>query len=469
MKKIVLSTVIFILLAAFGLCWYFGRPVETISAIVSTMPKYQLSYTSHNTPETNQLFDHVDNGFYQIFGYTLKDQIVYPTPQDVPVHTNDDEVLVLIQINLCNFTNRPLTDNALNQLYNILKAYSTTSPRLILRFLYDWNGTASLTEPTDITMIQTHMEQVSEIYNSFKDRIYILQGLFTGNHGEMNGSHFTDASGLITLYETLNRVTDPCIFLAVRTPAQWRAIANGLGNDTSALSRLGLFNDGLLGSETDLGTYTEGSREEEMLFQQSLCAFVPNGGEAVVPNPLNDFSSAMEAFSQMHITYLNSAYDLNVLAKWKDTTYHSNDCYDGMSGYDYINMHLGYRYVLRDSLLKTEAEKETVSLLIENVGFGSCYHPIALTVHLFSDEGYMYSITTNHAGGELPGGQVTSLDFTLPMDELPAGTYRLTFELTDLQTNELLPLANECSLETMGYPAGEITLYRRLSTLPRNK
>ena len=43
---------------------------------------------------------------------------------------------------------------------------------------------------------------------------------------------------------------------------------------------------------------------------------MPNGGEVVLDNPLNDFSQAVEALRCMHVSYLNAEHDLNVLRKW---------------------------------------------------------------------------------------------------------------------------------------------------------
>ena len=92
------------------------------------------------------------------------------------------------------------------------------------------------------------------------------------------------------------------------------------------------------------------TREDELAFQNDLCRYVPNGGEVIIDNVYNDFDNAVKDLSQMHVSYLNSDYDSTVLNKWKETIVNgTDDVWNGMSGYDYIKRHLGYRYVLDSS------------------------------------------------------------------------------------------------------------------------
>ena len=100
---------------------------------------------------------------------------------------------------------------------------------------------------------------------------------------------------------------------------------------SSLASRLGLYNDGMLGSANDTGTYGDKAaadldtnysdawtREDELAFQNDLCLYVPNGGEVIIDNVYNDFDNAVKDLSQMHVSYLNSEYDSTVLNKWKE-------------------------------------------------------------------------------------------------------------------------------------------------------
>ena len=196
-----------------------------------------------------------------------------------------------------------------------LRSAKKKKKQIILRFLYDWDGKAKKTEPSDFYRIKNHIQQVSATVNAHADCIYILQGLFIGNNGEMNNTNYGDIDQMRQLAETLAKNISPSIYLAVRTPAQLRGILYsrtpmaGQSDEGSLASRLGLFNDGMLGSVYDLGTYDDtpltsasefneqGTRSEELLFQNKLCQYVPNGGEVTIDNKYNNLDNAISDLS----------------------------------------------------------------------------------------------------------------------------------------------------------------------------
>ena len=135
-----------------------------------------------------------------------------------------------------------------------------------MRFLYDWDGQNLESEPNELSQILTHMEQVGPIVNKYASSVYIMQGIFVGNWGEMNNTTHMENGEMETLIQKLDDVIDPSIFLSVRTPAQWRTIVGEYHGTkvprcpqpnllSSLASRLGLYNDGMLGSANDTGTY----------------------------------------------------------------------------------------------------------------------------------------------------------------------------------------------------------------------
>ena len=80
----------------------------------------------------------------------------------------------------------------------------------------------------------------------------------------MNNSNYMSLENMRELAAHLDSVIDPAIYLSVRTPEHYRIIsrsceplpaADAFSGKISA--RIGLFNDGMLGSESDLGTYGE--------------------------------------------------------------------------------------------------------------------------------------------------------------------------------------------------------------------
>ena len=114
------------------------------------------------------------------------------------------------------------------------------------------------------------------------------------------------------------------------------------------------------------------SRQDELTFEEQLCRKVPNGGEVVCgKNYAQEFTPAatLEVLQQMHITYLNQAYDEAILNQWKQWEWQNG------SFYDYVGNYLGYRFCVRKTEVFPGAREEelTVSVTIENTGFANCY------------------------------------------------------------------------------------------------
>jgi hypothetical protein len=138
--------------------------------------------------------------------------------------------------------------------------------------------------------------------------------------------------------------------------------------------RLGLFNDGLLGSVTDLGTFPEEEREETCRFQEQLCRYVPNGGEAVGEDACGELENAVAYFRRIRISYLNGVYDERVLSRWRNSTY------QGENGYAYIGKHLGYRFVLTGAELTGRGKRKLLSVTLENRGFAPIYEECSVVL-----------------------------------------------------------------------------------------
>ncbi len=417
-----------------------------------------LDYTHNQCNVTSSALNNPYCGFYQIYSYKLSDtapdgNILPGNIQEIP------DRLAMVQVNLCLYKDIPLSEAALSQLDSILAAWAGTNKQLILRFLYDWNGTASLTEPADINIILGHMEQTASVYNKYEKSIYILQGLYTGSYGEMHSSFYQSDNDITRLAMKLYEVSAPLVFLAVRTPAQLRTITEGTGGLVA--DRSGLFNDGILSSVSDSGTYAEGERESEIKFQDSLCLTVPNGGEVITDNPLNDIGNAIKDLRKMHVSYLNSMYDSAVLDKWKSSLYYGDDVFNGCNGYEYIENHLGFRYIINSSSLEFEpysGETARLSIYIENTGFAPCYYPLDYTVTCVNQE-------TNQSYTIIPVSKTEdnfqiTLDATLDVHNMEPGIYKIYLDTADSKTGEIIKYAIDTPLEKEGYLAGTLNYTR---------
>ena len=413
-------------------------------------------YKYNKCSKTTVALDNPYCGFYQIYPYKITG--ITTGGNILPGNINEiKDRLAMVQVNLCMYKDMPLSKDALCQLDSILAAWAGSNKQLILRFLYDWDGNASATEPSDINIILEHMEQTAAIYNKYAKSIYILQGLYIGSYGEMHSSMHQGRDDIIQLARKLYSVSDPSIFLAVRTPAQLRTITEG--TDGLVTGRLGLFNDGMLSSASDSGTYAEGEREKEIKFQEELCLTVPNGGEAITENPLNDIGSAVKDLRKMHVSYLNSMYDADVLNKWKSSLYKGDGIFKDCNGYEYIEKHLGFRYTIKSSKLDFEPYDETASfsVLIENTGFAPCYYSLDYTITCINQDTNQEYTIKPEAGTPDNGIHEIKLNAVIDIRKMEPGVYKIYINTTDHKTGEVIKYAVDTPLGEYGYLAGTLS------------
>ena len=322
-----------------------------------------------------------------------------------------DMSLALVEINLKTYNSCPLPESALNIIERVFLTFESYGVQMILRFLYDWDGVNIQTEPKSIETILTHMEQISPLLKDYERDIYIVQGLFIGNWGEMHGSRYIKNNSLYRLNAKLKSCVGESTYIAVRSPALWRLLLKSFDPPSSWndawLLKLGLYNDGMTASEDDYGTYgtlhraevknfeDKMRREYEIKFQNSLCRFVPNGGEVVHKNSFNDFEAAVETMQTLHVSYINSEYDTEVLDKWKNTVLNRSwGQWTGKTGYDYIAGHLGYRYCIEKVKITPDKNRRSeilVEVNIKNIGFSICYRRLRVCF-------VVYGETDNEAG-----------------------------------------------------------------------
>lgn len=442
-----------------------------------------LNYIPDTYTESDAELSNPYIGWYTIHGYMLSDTETLTLP-DSEAYTPSASGLVLLEVNLKNYADRNISEAALTQLDQLLTAWQNTGSQIILRFVYDWDGQNLLTEPKDFSLILHHMDQTAEIIRQYTTSVFLLQGIFVGNWGEMNNSSYMDPEDMTTLLTHLASVTDPSVFLAVRTPAQLRsALQTGTPTDKSQAftgtlaARLGLFNDGMLGSETDVGTYGSSSadendytqawsRKQELAFQNALCHYVPNGGEVILDNPYNDPETAITDLASMHVSYLNGAYDQAVLNKWKSAPYKGSDtAYLNCSTYDYISRHLGYRYVLTGSDFSRNhllSKNGTLSLTLKNTGFASCYRPLTLSVNMVSETGEMTSFPIDTDLRFLQSKQKRELDIPIDLSTVKSGDYTFYLQITDPALQREIAIANTLEHTRYGYRLGSA----QISKLP---
>lgn len=443
--------------------------------------------------ESARELNNPNRGFYYIYDFSLTDEKTdYLYLVSERYKTDLDTSLSLIQISLQEYRDRAISEAGLENLEALFEALKAVDKQLIIRFVYDREGRNLQYEPESLELILQHMEQVGPILREYKDRIFTLQGLFVGNWGEMHGTRYDSMGNLRRLAQKLGEVTDESTYLAVRTPAQRRMITqslqpktrsgedsfgnaeNGEEEEPVLESRIGLFNDGMLGNDTDYGTYgsaasekagiySKWSRKEELQFQSDQCRSVPNGGEVITPNRYNDIGNAIEDLKAMHVTYLNREYDGSVLEKWAQSTVHERGCFDGMDGLTYVQRHLGYRLFIDQAefIYRFWENRLFVNITVKNAGFAPLYREPVTELSVYDAEGEEVARQTISCNlRTLAGGQESDTPLKiradLDLEGMEAGKYKVYLTITDVSTGRRIRLANEQEEEAYGYYIGEV-------------
>ena len=450
--------------------------------LILYLMRERLEVESFSFTESARELRNPNRGIYHLYRFQITEE-----PEDYKALVQEryqkdtDTELTLVQISLQAYREKEIGEMGLENIKELFSALGELDKQLIIRFMYDEYGENELYEPESIEIILTHMEQLGPVLCEAEKDIFVIQGLFTGNWGEMNGTRYSSSEDMRLLAERLAEVTDQSTYLSVRMPAQWRGIL-GLNDPAEALAthilagRLSLFNDGILGSDSDYGTYlTEDfvgideygrwRRAEELDFQRELCRTVPNGGEVINENVLNDFENSVKELAAMHVTYLNTDYDEKVLKKWKETRVAEEGCFDGMDGYTYMERHLGYRLLIHDTCLKPSKDKKSVyaAVHLKNVGFAPLYKTPKIKLILYSEEeGQLPPMEMSCAVDQLVGGKerdaLQMAGVKIAVDELKRGRYEVYFFMEDQDTGRGILMANEEEEEEYGYRIGRIVV-----------
>ena len=168
---------------------------------IISIRRLNVKYTPAMTEESSRELDNPYRGFYQLSGYILSDKQKPEKSADWCRKScaSNPYPLMLLEINLKNYSNTSISTNAKNQLDKILEECVRAKKQVILRFLYDWDGQALSTEPSDLPQIKNHISQISSTVNKYADCVYILQGTLTGKKGEKNHSKYEDINQIIQI------------------------------------------------------------------------------------------------------------------------------------------------------------------------------------------------------------------------------------------------------------------------------
>ena len=273
--------------------------------------------------------------------------------------------LVLTLFYLVDYRTRDLDDIALNAIETTLQKVRNAGKKAIVRIAYSrvaGSGTRyDPSQPRDasLSQVQTHLNQLSSLFASYKDIIYLVQAGCIGTYGEWyyisqpeyeynyTGSSLSSFSGRKDVLTALLNLV-PGRQVAVRTPFFKRAYLNkksdyqyGLNSyltltrpnaDGDAHYRLAFYNDVFMCNTDDQqGTFPT-SLDRNMWLSQS--PFLACGGETANSGSTASYMMNVNSYNpvdlikQYHMSYLHQRSNSDLYAYWvsqgKETAINNN-------------------------------------------------------------------------------------------------------------------------------------------------
>ncbi|MBD5583746.1 MAG: DUF4832 domain-containing protein, partial [Clostridia bacterium] len=294
-----------------------------------------------------------------------------------------------------------------------------------------------------------HVSQIKQSGASqeYKDILMFVESGFVGQWGEQHGGKYTTVDYKARLLSAMLDCVPAPVPVTVRTPdifakyvgIERSKLAEYEAEEGSDATRVGLYNDGYMGSNSDLGTYANRDIETAWLGNQTLTSYF--GGEF---SGNIDFAKQYDTYLpencipemyKTHLSYING----NIFQLYKDYTFdkrydvegYDNSAYYGQSVFQFIRDHLGYRFVLKESTFpKTVAQGDNVkfSFTVVNNGFANPVKKQKCEIILEKDGKFVSTEVELDPTKWYSGERVTSeLNLKLPAF-LGAGKWKVYFK-----------------------------------------
>lgn len=360
-----------------------------------------LVYEKKDFTESVETILNPDCGFYRPIGFSLTEN----GGNKSSIGVNGDVSLQHLRINLGQFSrevngqeDKVLSQQALDYLDGVLDTLYKNNKNAIVRFAYDNFDGVEDKEPSE-EMILTHQSQVCNVLNKYQNTITAIEVGFVGKWGEMHTSKLAN-------YDTIDKLIDGYLTqtdnfpILTRTP---RMIYHYLGFTVNVLEdenniilpssnayRLGIYNDGYLGSGNDLGTYAD--REKEIKWLQNQTNHLPFGGE-IMNNSMAYIENCLPYMREVNLSYLNYEWNYNMTqTNWGSNFYTSEigdeKNYFGQTAQVYVRNHMGYRLVLNSSkIYKQNSNKYEFEINLNNIGFGNVNRAKQMSLVVVNENG----------------------------------------------------------------------------------
>ena len=172
--------------------------------------------------------------------------------------------LVLLLVDIAAYRDGKIEDEDLKKLEKLLMFFRKNNKDIILRVTYDHEGKGMHREPLYFDKVRGHAAKIAGFVSEHHKDIFLFQGLLVGKWGEMHTSRFASHENFHVLYEIFEKKLNNPVYMAVRKPVQLRWLKDQPEKDFAFdPGYLGVFNDGMFGSDSDLGTYDSTNRTKE--------------------------------------------------------------------------------------------------------------------------------------------------------------------------------------------------------------
>ena len=306
--------------------------------------------------------------------------------------------------------NIPINDQTLDAIRETLQTAKEKGVLCIMRFSYARDAFSG-TEPDDVNWIVKHVEQLAAVVNEYKDIVIAIEAGMMGPWGEMHCSKYIEPEYANIIIGAMLDNYDESIAILCRNPGLIINYAKSRGAEIlpnlpltpdHPAYRLGMYNDGYLGTADDYGTWVAMTREEGIRFLGSQNDRMPYGGEmahtkieflAEHKSPIYEQGFIKELYDT-RLSYLrNIVTNTTGLQKVFEATEFTHETdfegmpdvseYYGGTMHKFIYDHMGYRPVLRSSCVGGGSFEG----YIENTGFAALPDKLKAELILEGEDG----------------------------------------------------------------------------------
>lgn len=387
--------------------------------------------------ETIESFDSPDCGFYDPV-YISCD---YNGVSDISNNYLKYNNLLHLRIDISKYSSKvnnnedmEFTKAMLDDLSNQFEKIRLASASAIVRFAYDPNYDGNKNMEPAVDMMLRHICQLQDLFYEYDNIITAIECGMVGPWGEMHSSDIANQETYNKLINAYLNFTPNNIPILLRRP-QFLYSYYGYNIDTlnsfklDSNNRLGVYNDGYLGSSTDLGTYKD--RDVEVNWLSMVNKYLPYGGEVTIPtSEFNLLENCNEEMELLGLSYLNEYWNDQVVNRWKNTKYNlDNELYKDATQFTYIRNRMGYRLVLRDVKYDiTSKNNFNIYFNIDNVGFGNLLNDKTYTL-ILKNENEIIEFNSNNKTYD-------NLSFTIDISNLN-DSYDVYLKISDGYVNNI--------------------------------